>query len=616
MARRLTLVVATALAALALVSGTAWSAPLQFRFFDWLEVGDASLRKEIVAFFKIDEAHMPFAREIEGGFSIENPGGVPAAIMWAPLDLTEGGVYTLRFEAKWTGEGDHGRAAASFGPARLDFEPTATWRPQAVTMRQRGPVGPSSVAFALRARKGSLALRNIDVARVQFDLRARSAPKGVALDLVGRAPADLVLTWTCGGASGRVALADLAWSAPQGGVVTAEMPAPAGDVMYWRLLREERVMMVGTPLRLSPLPSIARGPSRSVQIGEDGVTRIDGKPFFPMGLYLHESTVAAVEKAAEAGINLVIVSPEGKARELVEAGKKAGMQVLLETGVPAEAENVASATRALVEQYGGLPVFGWTAVDEPDMKPPYTAAILDDIHRAIARLDGRPLYQSNHSPSSFWTTGTACDILAVDPYPLGQILKPLTTVGHWIDEARAALGAGRGVWLIQQAFVEAPLFPKAPTSEELRAMTFIGLNHGARGIVYYTVHEILDPSTPDHKWDLRRTPLWAEIARETAEMRDLSSFLLSPAGPRPLPLAGPFDGAVWEDGQGNVLVCVVNVTAEPADAPVRLPWTDVEALRVAPDGPVVDAPQGCLAARLPGHAVLLLRGCRRGQAGG
>lgn len=610
MARRLILVVAAVLAALRLMAGVAWSEPLQLRFFDWLDVGDASLRKEIVAFFKIDETRLPFAREIEGGFAIENPGGVPAAIMWSPLDLKEGGVYTLGFEARWTGEGDHGRASASFGPARLDFEPTTAWRSYALTMRQSGPVGPSSIAFALRTRKGSVAIRGVDVVRAEFDMRARSVRNGVALEIIGQAPPDTVLAWTCGAGSGRVALADLKWSAPRGGVVSAEMPAPAGDVMTWRLVREDRVLMVGTPVRLSSLPSIARGLPRSVQIGEDGVARIDGKPFFPMGLYLHESSVTAVQKAAEAGINLVIVSPEGKARALVEAGRTAGMQVLLETGVPAEAARVTSATRELVEQYGALPVFGWTAVDEPDMKPPYTPAILAEIHRTVARLDGRPLYQSNHSPSSFWTVGTACDILAVDPYPLAQIPKPLTTVAQWIDEARAAVGPGRAVWLIQQAFVEAPIWPKPPTPEQLRAMTFIGLNHGARGIVYYTVHEILDPSTPDHKWDLRRTPLWAEIARETAEMRDLSAFLLSPAGPRPLPLAGPFDGAVWEDGQGNVLVCVVNVTAEPADAPVRLPWADVELLRVAPNGPVVDAPQGCLAARLPGHGVLLLRGRR------
>ena len=129
--------------------------------------------------------------------------------------------------------------------------------------------------------------------------------------------------------------------------------------------------------------------------------------------------------------------------------------------------------------------------------------------------------------------------------------------------------------------------------------------------MYYTVHEILDPSTPDHKWDLRRTPLWAEIARETAEMADLSAFLPSPAGPRTLPVPGSFDGAAWEDGQGNVLVCVVSVGTAEANAVVSLPWNDVRQLRVRPDGPVIEAPDGRLGARLPGRGALLLRGQRQ-----
>lgn len=342
--------------------------------------------------------------------------------------------------------------------------------------------------------------------------------------------------------------------------------------------------------------------------------QVKSKPFFPIGLYLHENSPQAIEDAAKAGMNLVLMPPASEnkeTRERVALSRKLGLQVILETEVaPGTPKEIEANADKVVSRFKDLPLLAWTGVDEPDLKPAYKN-VLSTIHAEMARHDGRPLYQANHTPQSFWTAGTACDILAVDPYPLSAIPRPITTVGEWIDEAREAVGPGHAVWLVQQAFAEAPLWPKAPTPEQLHAMTWIALNHGAQGIVYYTLHEILDPAARDNdfKWDLRRTPLWAEISREAKEMSALQRFLLRPQSREKLfALRGTIDGNAWVDDKGTALVALVNVTDSTSDAQLRIP---VDHLRIYPEGPEIFPQEGTIGVRLPPYGVLLLTGRAR-----
>jgi hypothetical protein len=591
------------LALLAGCSGMAGAQGMKLRLFDWLTGNDAEFHRLLRDFFKLDPGRFPtLEREPDGTMRLENHGGAPSAIAWAPLEATQSGLYTLRFEARWNGEGEHGRASVGMGPARLDFEPGRSWREEAVSTHLQAPSGPSSLSFSLHGRQGTLEIRKVEIIRMPFDVRVTAGDADLALELLGKMPADVTLQWSCGGQSGQLALEGAAWT-HSGPVSRAVLPRPAGSVYQWTLTREGRVIVVGERVRLSS-EKVHRG-AAAVTVRRDGTMLVDGRPFLPLGLYLHDNTVESVEKAVESGVNFVIVNDGESAKAAVEAARAHQMQAMVETPIAAgSTTEIRAALQQVMDRYRDLPVFGWTAVDEPDLKAAYTPAVMSSIRQELLALDGRPLYQANHSPRSFWSAGTECDILAVDPYPLGAVPRPLTTVGDWVDEARAAVGPGRSVWLVAQAFVEAPFWPRPPTPEQLRAMTWIALNHGARGVVYYTVHEILDPDSVDHKWDLRRTPLWAEIAKETAELGEVRDFLLHEGGPTRLASRPPFDSGVWDDGRGNVLIAIVNTSDAEAEAFMSLP-PEVHDVQVSASAPPLE---GKVALRVPAYGVLLMRG--------
>ncbi len=103
----------------------------------------------------------------------------------------------------------------------------------------------------------------------------------------------------------------------------------------------------------------------------------------------------------------------------------------------------------------------------------------------------------------------------------------------------------------------------------MRASTWLALNHGATGIVYYAMKEILAPGMPKYEWDLRKTPLWDEIRRETAKIRKYQDILLSGAGPIAMATRGPIDAAAWQL-EGRTLIAVVNLVDVPVEGYVNL----------------------------------------------
>lgn len=538
-----------------------------WRLLDWLPTRDPELRRQITEFFRLDPAKMPAVAAAPGGLVLTNPGGAPVATAWAPYD-PDAGLWTWRFRARGTAPG-----SALFMTESASFPPSEDW--QWVGVTAEGGL-PGAMALTLRGREGRLEV--CDMQRVRLPFTASASVEGGRLQLqVDGEPVpgmqvelrSLPLEEWRGHGPGR----RIPFEAPFGAMTLAPEALPEPYLVRWRLLDAEgRVLHGGGTLRVGDPAPPARGPvRRDVQVGPGGVLHVEGKPFLPLGLYTHETGPGALDAVQELGLNLAIMAPsEG----VVEEARRRGLEVILETVVPPD-----DVRASQVERFGHLPVLAWTAVDEPDLKPPY-AAVLDDVYRAVAGADSRPLYQSNHSPASFPWAAAATDILAVDPYPLGVIPRPLTTVGRQVDEARAVTPS---VWYINQAFVMAPFWTEAPSPEQLRAMTWISLIHGARGIVYYVLHDILDPNSADHKWELRRSPLWAGIQAEARELSALQEWLLLPEGPERILFEGPIEGAIWRRPGGS-LVALVNPL--PEQAMVQL---EVGPSRLLPDGPALPA---------------------------
>jgi hypothetical protein len=84
--------------------------------------------------------------------------------------------------------------------------------------------------------------------------------------------------------------------------------------------------------------------------------------------------------------------------------------------------------------------------------------------------------------------------------------------------------AGRGyrpLWLVPQIFDWSECGGKGrpPTREEMRAMTYLAINHGAKGLIYYSYFNIRD----DKDYRTR----WEQIKDLASEIKHLRPVLLS-----------------------------------------------------------------------------------------
>ena len=116
--------------------------------------------------------------------------------------------------------------------------------------------------------------------------------------------------------------------------------------------------------------------------------------------------------------------------------------------------------------------------------------------------------------------------MGLDPYP---IVKPtgqndLAMVGEWTRLGQDAVKGSRPLWMVLQYF---PLTAAGgwPTEAELRAMSWMAIIEGARGLLYWSFGEkglawIKDPREREQKW--------AELVRVTKEIKALEPVLLAP----------------------------------------------------------------------------------------
>jgi peptidoglycan/LPS O-acetylase OafA/YrhL len=123
----------------------------------------------------------------------------------------------------------------------------------------------------------------------------------------------------------------------------------------------------------------------------------------------------------------------------------------------------------------------------------------------------------------------ALDVMGLDPYP---ITKPpgqnnLAMVGEWTRLGQDAVKGSRPVWMVLQYF---PVTDAAgwPTEAELRAMSWMAIIEGARGLLYWSFGEKGLAWVKNAK---EKEARWAELVRVTKEIKAMEPVLLAPDAP-------------------------------------------------------------------------------------
>lgn len=322
-----------------------------------------------------------------------------------------------------------------------------------------------------------------------------------------------------------------------------------------------------------------------VYIDSRGRLIVDGKPFFPLGLYLGPTEDEHLERMAKAGFNTILcygygVGPEPEA--FLERAKKHNLKVIYSIKdfyegtayFPQRGKSGLELAREYVKKLRAHPaLLAWYINDELSVS---WLPKLGRMYDLVGRLDpDHPQFQVLCIPSEFPFYYDCTDILGVDPYPIPS--RPVSMVVDWTDKAVSAMRGIKPVWVVPQIFdwsiYSSDRTPRDPTYEEKKCMFYLALIRGAKGLIAYSYFDLLRTTggkpAPGDVFEKR----WEEVRKIAGEINHLIPILLEGEEVKGLPsIVG--DGRVFlrclEHG-GKLYLLVANASGERVEISIPLP---------------------------------------------
>jgi hypothetical protein len=260
---------------------------------------------------------------------------------------------------------------------------------------------------------------------------------------------------------------------------------------------------------------------------------LNGEPFFPLGLYVAQCST--VDESAQ--LNEIQDSPfdtlmnyaintcgdtdathadiDNDLAQLQSRNLKLIFSLVTVKGLM----DIVTITDKVNTFRGHPAVIGWYMNDErgPEFLPE-----LQIRYQMVKGIDAsHPVWSVHWNTDWLLQEADTTDIVGVDPYPIDN--NPITLVSQMAD---AANKAGKPLWLVPQIF-DWRDYPgdfrektgRPPTRDEMRAMTYLAINHGAKGLIYYSYFNIRD----DKDYKAR----WEQIKKVGREIKDLRPVILS-----------------------------------------------------------------------------------------
>jgi hypothetical protein len=234
--------------------------------------------------------------------------------------------------------------------------------------------------------------------------------------------------------------------------------------------------------------------------------------FFPIGIY-GISSPQSLSEIKKAGFNTAVIPSEG---ELVKIASDMEMKVIvnISSGID-DPNHVSSSITSLAASPALL---SWYIADEPEISPNIPEALLPLVKK-LNHLD--PVHPTCVAMNRAWLVSNyqmVNNLFFMDEYPFPNM--PLTWFTESLDQARNIIGSQR-LWSVVQAFggpkYQDSGWPRFPTYQEIRALTYLSIIHGATGILYYCY-----PGAFANKDD------WNNLTRVISELNFLYPWLTKP----------------------------------------------------------------------------------------
>lgn len=281
---------------------------------------------------------------------------------------------------------------------------------------------------------------------------------------------------------------------------------------------------------------------------------VDGNAFFPIGLYVVQwlTDTGQINEISGSGFNTLVNyninnGTNSQITTYLNNLQSRNLKLIysLAEYIPYNGEtakcgaiNAASMAQKVSSFKGHPAVISWYLNDERgsfvQADQAFCIQQLEAGYQTIAvndpGLDGRP----DHPVwSVHWYTGWlrpqahTTDVLGMDTYPIAHFANPMDEVKR-VAGAAAQVGAEKDkpFWMVLQIFSWRD-YPwdsryktgRPPTRKEMRAMTYLATNRGAKGLIYYSYFDIRN--------DADYAERWPQIKGIAAEISELSPVFLS-----------------------------------------------------------------------------------------
>ena len=283
----------------------------------------------------------------------------------------------------------------------------------------------------------------------------------------------------------------------------------------------------------------ARAETKGVRIDRRGITRIDGKPFFPLGMYMGRATPENINHYVKGPFNCLMPYGEPTKAEMDYVHSK-GLKMIFslkdcyvglggakERGITNEAAEASYITKRINAFKEHPALLAWYNNDELG---------LDWINRLTAHLDlferldpNHPTWVAHYMVEDIRSHLPSFDVIGSDPYPICQTGDPLISqvMEHTRITRKGVFGA-RAMWQISQAFdwgayrVKDKDKTRPPTFDEMRNMAWQFIAEGANGLIFYSYS-----SWDKMKWRTPPEEMWGHVCRIGVEVKKMFPVFLS-----------------------------------------------------------------------------------------
>ncbi len=301
-----------------------------------------------------------------------------------------------------------------------------------------------------------------------------------------------------------------------------------------------------------------------VTLRADGTVLLNQKPFFPVGIYSvskkafnSNSFDRAFAELRDNGFN--VAHTYGSARnknfrEFMDAAERHDIRLFIASRKSANCMDMRVVLEDVARERSHPALLAWYLAD--DTSSHVTPQDLTQLSAAIRAIDpdritvqadgvGKPPH-SNYADFVDATDGFLPELYPIrgaDDVP--QIITDMQTLRA---DIQAAGNPVKTVWPIIQYF-EGWGWPRFPTPDELRAMSFLALIHGANGITWYTYGGHGENHGATHTAET-----WRTMCEVSKEISALQAIMLSETAATPpvSVIAGP-----PRDSQGHPAISVL-----------------------------------------------------------